>query len=81
MLRLRAQNSPMAQELFDLGDGIAVACNPGGRFHGWLFKKHPDGQYVSIGKLPVIANPFGNLGWMFDGIKTAEYNGGDTPPV
>ncbi len=49
----------MTQELFDIGEDMAVNCNPGGRFHGWLFKKHPDGLYVSIRKLEVIeSDPF-----------------------
>ena len=47
----------MAQELFDLGDGMAVCSNPGGRFHGWLFRKHPDGEFVSVRKL-VDVSPF-----------------------
>ena len=46
----------MAQ-YFDLGNGEAVCSNPGGRFHGWLFRRHPDGQLVSIGELREIANP------------------------
>ena len=49
------------QELFDIGDGLAVNSNPGGKFHGWLFRKHPDGQYVSVRKLDVIPNPAGPL--------------------
>lgn len=44
----------MAAELFDIGDGLAVNVNPGGRFHGWLFRRHPDGQYVSVRKLNTI---------------------------
>lgn len=72
----------MAQELFDLGDGTAVACNPGGRFHGWLFKKHPDGQYVSIQKLDIVRDPFRHLAVLRgEPRKDPEYNGGDTPPV
>lgn len=39
------------QELFDVGGGLAVSFNPRGRFHGWLFRQHPDGQYVSVHKL------------------------------
>jgi hypothetical protein len=39
------------QELFDVGNGLAVSFNPRGRFHGWLFRQHPDGQYVSVRKL------------------------------
>ncbi len=33
------------------GQPLAVCSNPGGRFHGWLFQQHPDGQWVSIRKL------------------------------
>ena len=36
----------MAQELFDLGDGLAVA---------------PDAQYVSLRKLDLVADPFGQV--------------------
>lgn len=50
----RAECYPTYQELFDLGDGFAIAFNPQGRFHGWLFKKHPDGQWVSVRKLNKI---------------------------
>lgn len=35
----------------------AVNFNPGGRFHGWLFRRHPDGQFVSVRKLQEV-NPF-----------------------
>jgi hypothetical protein len=41
-------------EMFDIGNGFAVCSNPGGRFHGWLFRKHPDGQYVSVRKLETV---------------------------
>lgn len=51
------------QELFNLGDGRAVQSNPGGRFHGWLFHQHPDGQWISERKLPVldVPWPFGTI--------------------
>lgn len=52
----------MAQELFQIDDSTAINCNPQGRFHGWLFRKHPDGQWVSVRKLEPVANPFGVLG-------------------
>jgi hypothetical protein len=58
----------MAQELFELPDGTAVCCNPGGRWHGWLFVRHPDGQFVSARKLEPPANPYGALEeWVKDG--------------
>lgn len=68
----------MAQELFDLGNGLAFACNPNGRFHGWLFKQHPDGQWVSYRKLDLVADPFPDK-WFL--VPHSEYNGGDLPPV
>ena len=51
----------MTQELFDIGNGLAVCCNPEGKFHGWLFAIHSDGQYVSVKKLELVENPFGPL--------------------
>lgn len=41
-------------ELFEIGNDQAVCCNPGGRFHGWLFRRHPDGQWVSVRKLKTV---------------------------
>ena len=41
--------------LFDIGGGQAVCFNPGGSFHGWLFRQHPDGQWVSVRQLEVAA--------------------------
>ena len=69
----------MAQELFDLGNGLAVACNPGGRFHGWVFEKHPLGQWVSIRKLDLVNDPFKHT--IPAVVDRPEYNGGDTPPI
>ena len=40
--------------MFDLGNGLAVNFCPSGRFHGWIFRKHPDGYYVSVRKLDTI---------------------------
>lgn len=44
------------QELFAIGGSLegralAVNFNPHGRFHGWIFRQHPDGQYVLVRKL------------------------------
>lgn len=33
------------------GKPVYAACMDGGRFHGWLMWKHPDGQWVSKRKL------------------------------
>jgi len=44
----------MARQLFALPDGQAVCVNPGGQWHGWIFKRHPDGYWVSTFKLAEI---------------------------
>ena len=36
--------------LLHLGDGLAVKVG-GSRFDGWLFRRHPDGQWISVRKL------------------------------
>ena len=46
------------QTLFDLGNGTAVNFSPRGRFHGWLFRRHPDGQWISVHKLEKAENHF-----------------------
>jgi|GEM_PF-2325375 len=61
---------------FALPDGKVVCFNPGGRWHGWLFRRHPDGQFVSERKLEEITPPRDS--W-FDARR--EFNGGDTPPI
>lgn len=33
------------------GDGLYVCFDPAGRWHGWVFRRHPDGQFVSERKL------------------------------
>jgi hypothetical protein len=38
-------------QMFELGNGLAVQFNPRGKLHGWLFRRHPDGQLVAIRKL------------------------------
>ena len=47
---------------FELPDGKMVCFNPGGRFHGWLFRRHPDGQFVSVQKLNEVQPPLDD--WM-----------------
>ena len=48
--------------VFIIGDVTGVAV--GGRFHGWLMRRHPDGQWVSVRKLEAV-DPFDNpLGQM-----------------
>jgi hypothetical protein len=44
-------------ELFDFGDGFVFCFNPGGRAHGWLYRRLGDGSLVSIRQLqrvPVV---------------------------
>ena len=48
----------LQQTLFDLGNGTAVNFSPRGRFHGWLFRRHPDGQWISVHKLEKAENHF-----------------------
>lgn len=45
------------QQHFDLGDGRVVCFNPAGRFHGWVFRRHPDGYLVSDQKLEALPLP------------------------
>jgi hypothetical protein len=47
----------VVMEMFVISDGEGVCCNPGGRFHGWLFRRHPDGQWVSVRKLEAEPPP------------------------
>jgi hypothetical protein len=56
----------MAQQMFVLGeyflgDSYAVHFNPGGRFHGWLFRRGADGQWVSVARLTEVPLPFEQL--------------------
>lgn len=51
------QSREAKDTLFDLGDGQAIRFNPNGRFHGWIFRKHPDGQYVSVRKAAPLPMP------------------------
>jgi hypothetical protein len=41
-------------ELFAINETEAICCNPGGRFHGWLFRKRADGSYVSVRRLKKV---------------------------
>lgn len=47
---------------FELPDGKIICFNPGGRWHGWLFHRHPDGQFVSEQKLVEVKPPIED--WM-----------------
>ena len=46
----KLDSAAIQQQLFYLGDNLAVQFNPKGRFHGWLFRRHPDGQWVNLRK-------------------------------
>ena len=39
---------------FALPDGMVVSFNPCGRWHGWLWRRHPDGQLVSVQQLASV---------------------------
>lgn len=45
-----------------LPDGNSVCVNPSGRFDGWLFRRHPDGGWVSVQRLEV--EPLVEPDWM-----------------
>ncbi|MEJ0092775.1 MAG: hypothetical protein WDN46_10080 [Methylocella sp.] len=42
--------------LFKISPDLAVNCAPSGKFHGWLFRKHPDGQWVSVQELEAVSD-------------------------
>lgn len=61
---------------FALGDGRMVQFNPAGRFHGWIFRPHPDGQWVSERKLdPIPIAGSGSLGSASPGLRPAGREG------
>lgn len=41
-------------QYFELPDGKVVSFNPAGRWHGWIWRRHPDGQLVTEQKLEAI---------------------------
>jgi hypothetical protein len=47
----------MAKELFRLNKNRAICCNPGGQFHGWLFRLNKRGLWVSLKKLAMAEIP------------------------
>ena len=34
--------------MIETKDGRHAVCLDGGRFHGWVFYRHPNGQWVSL---------------------------------
>lgn len=52
-----ASKMPYAGKFFELPDGKIVCFNAGGRWHGWLLHRHPDGQFVSERKLAEVSPP------------------------
>lgn len=40
----------MNSRMIELRDGKHAVCLDEGPFHGWVFFKHPDGQWVSLRK-------------------------------
>lgn len=58
-------DKPTAEaQMFDMRHGRYLCFDPDGRWHGWEFYKHPDGQFVSIAKrewikpLPITVIPW-----------------------
>lgn len=47
----------MSAQLFKVTDELAVNFNPSGRFHGWLFRQHRDGHWISVRKLEPVEEP------------------------
>lgn len=49
-------------QMFDMLHGRYLCFDPKGRWHGWEFYKHPDGQFVSIAKRE-CTEPFSTFPW------------------
>jgi len=66
-------------QFFDLRNGNYFCCEPGGRWHGWLFYKHPDGQFVSVMKTEAV-KPSMKLHFTNDWLKAKIEQDGDDAP-
>lgn len=53
---------PEIPQLFAIDNDHAICFNPGGRFHGWTFWRHLDGQWVSVATPNPIESPKGLFG-------------------
>ena len=55
--RLRARVSELeAAQMFDIGNGEFVHFSQNGRFHGWIFRRGSDGQYVSVRQMNAVSD-------------------------
>lgn len=57
----------MAERIIITAPGMGVCV--GGRFDGWLMRKHPDGQWVSEKKLE-SEDPYDSLPDFLKGLRT-----------
>jgi hypothetical protein len=44
----------MVNVRLDPEEKYAICCNPGARFHGWLFKLNANNEWISINRLQPI---------------------------
>lgn len=44
-------------EFFEVASGVALCCNPGGKWHGWLFRRGNNNNWVSVRKLEQLEFP------------------------
>lgn len=50
LIALARIGAAVKPQMFDMLHGRYLCFDPAGRWHGWEFYKHPDGQFVSMGK-------------------------------
>lgn len=50
LIALARIGATVQPQMFDMLHGRYLCFDPTGRWHGWEFYKHPDGQFVSIAK-------------------------------
>jgi hypothetical protein len=56
------------QRVFLLSPTEGISFNPGGRFHGWLMRKNPNGGWISVKELDNV-DPF--IGTSFEVLPKA----------
>ena len=52
----------MTERILIIDNLRTMGVKVGGRFDGWLMRKHPDGQWVSVRKLESV-DPFADDKW------------------
>jgi hypothetical protein len=48
----------MKPEMFMLDEVTGILFNPDGRFHGWMFRRGPNGEWISQRKLESSTTDF-----------------------